>query len=762
MSISPYRILFTAALLLGGINIYGQNDFDAFNQPDEISTYGAQNHAFNPHGKDSTEQKKEIPIGLKVWTVDRKFGDIIEAEVDTMPHLFPQSTLGTGRYGQYNTVGSNYTARLNRIFIDRKDKSQFAFLDAYDQVHKQPNEWHFTRTLSPITNLTYDNCGDKQNGEDHLDAKFAVNAGKKLGFGFDLDYAYARGYYQNQSISHFGASFWAAYTADQYQLHALFSTFHEKATENGGITNDNYITHPELSGQTFQSNEIPVFLQSHWNRNDNNHLFLTHRYALGFYRQVKMTEDEIKARKFAEASAKDNADKKKTQENETEMDEKPEPQKTVADNSPRIKVTSQEMADSLLAAETLMKDSTEQYMKSEFVPVTSFIHTLEIDNHERRYLAYQTPDSLFKNSYFDAFDDSYYGDSICDMTNQFSMKNTLAIALLEGFNKYVPAGLKVFATHEIRRFKLPQVDVNNTAIMQRYNEHNISIGGQIRKSLGHTLDYDLMAETWVVGEDFGQLKLDASADLNFAFLGDTVRLMAKGYVHRLNPTFYERHYHSKHFWWDNNLGKETRTRVEGTFAYEKTNTSLRVAVEEIQNYTYLGMSYNRANEKNTLLSAGIRQHSGNLNVMTAQLDQRIRLGILHWDNLITYQSSSNEDVLPLPSLNVFSNLYLDFMIAKVLKVELGGSATWFTEYKAPEFCSALNQFAVQENANTVTKIGNFPFVDLYANLHLKHARFFLLMQNVAANAFNKRYFLTPHYPMNASVLHFGVSWNFFN
>ena len=61
MSISPYRILFTAALLLGGINIYGQNDFDAFNQPDEISTYGAQNHTFNPHGKDSTEQKKEIP-----------------------------------------------------------------------------------------------------------------------------------------------------------------------------------------------------------------------------------------------------------------------------------------------------------------------------------------------------------------------------------------------------------------------------------------------------------------------------------------------------------------------------------------------------------------------------------------------------------------------------------------------------------------------------------------------------------------------------
>ena len=149
-------------------------------------------------------------------------------------------------------------------------------------------------------------------------------------------------------------------------------------------------------------------------------------------------------------------------------------------------------------------------------------------------------------------------------------------------------------------------------------------------------------------------------------------------------------------------------------------------------------------------------------MLTAQLDQKLHLGILHWDNLLTYQSSSNQDILPLPTLNVFSNLYLNFTIAKVLKVELGGSATWFTSYKAPEFCAALNQFAVQENSNNSVEIGNFPFIDLYANLHLKHARFFLLMQNVGADSFRRQYFLTPHYPMNASVLHFGISWNFFN
>lgn len=753
MNISTYRILFTAALLTGGLNIFGQNEFDAFGQSDQNDPL---RQTFNPHSNDTTKQKKEIPIGLRVWTVDRKFGDIIQAQVDTMPHLFPQSTLGMGRYGQYNTVGSNYTARQNRIFVDRKDKSQFVFLDAYSQVHKQPNEWHFTNTLSPITNLTYDNCGDKQNGEDHLDAKFAVNAGKRLGFGFDLDYAYARGYYQNQSVSHFGASFWTSYLGDQYQLHALFSTFHEKATENGGITDDNYITHPELTSQSFNANEIPVILQSNWNRNDNKQLFLTHRYALGFYRKVKMTEEEIKARKFAEASAKDNAPKNQ----DSKGDEQDQYKLQEPDNSPRIKVTSQEMADSLLAA-AAVKDTTEQYMKMEFVPVTSFIHTLEMGDYERRYLAYAVPDKYYNDRYFNAYE-NYGGDSICDLTSQFSMKNTLAIALLEGFNKYVPAGLKVFAAYETRRFKLPTVDDSGMALMQRYNEHTVSLGGQIRKAQGHTMHYNLLAETWVVGEDAGQMCLDADIDLNFPLFNDTVRLSAKGYIHRLNPTFYERRYHSKHFWWDNSLDKETRTRIEGTFAYEKTNTSLRVAVEEIQNYTYLGMAYNRSNNANTLLTANVRQHGGNLNVLTAQLDQKLHLGILHWDNLLTYQSSSNQDILPLPTLNVFSNLYLNFTIAKVLKVELGGSATWFTSYKAPEFCAALNQFAVQENSNNSVEIGNFPFIDLYANLHLKHARFFLLMQNVGADSFRRQYFLTPHYPMNASVLHFGISWNFFN
>ena len=766
MSIRQISII---ALLMTAIGTSAQ-DYNEIDDYGNVTQRNETNRNFNPHNNDTTKRSKVIPKGIHVWTVDRRFGDVHKAEVDTLPYLFPQSTLGTGMQGQYNTLGNNYTARQNRIVMDRKLSTQSMFTDAYDQVLTAPDEWHFTNTLSPITNLTYDNCGDKLNGEDHLNARFAVNAGKRTGLGFDVNYSYARGYFQNQSTSHFNAAFYLSHMGDQYQLHLLFSTNHQKATENGGITNDNYVTHPELFTETFANNEIPTILQKNWNRNHHQHLFLTHRYSLGFYRKVKMSDEEIKAHQFAAASKKQKEEGSKKfmptpsgrpDDAKVAGDEPKVEKDTLAASSTRIRVDSKQMADSLLAVQA-KQDSLDALMKREFVPVTSLIHTLELDNHQRVYKANDTSESFYANTYYNTYYDATPGDSIYDKTKHLDVKNTLALALMEGFNKYAPAGIKAFASHEVRRFSMPYVSSAGNATLERWTEHNLSIGGQLQKQQGHTLHYNFVAETWVAGEDAGQLKFDAAADLNFKLLGDTVRLNAKGYFYRLAPTFYQRNYHSKHLWWDNALDKETRTRVEGSFTYEKTNTTLRVAIEEIQNYTYLGMTYTRANEKVTGMDAAFRQHGGNINLMMAQLDQKIKVGPLHWDNVLTYQSTSNKDVLPLPTLNVFSNLYVKFMVAGVLRVELGGSATWFTKYEAPDFCPLLNSYAIQENAANRMELGEFPFVDVYANMHLKHARFFVMMQNVTGTSLNRKTFLTPHYPLNSQVIHFGISWNFFN
>ena len=359
-----------------------------------------QNRNFNKHNNDTTKNK-EVPKGLRVWTIDRRFGDVMPAKPDTSMHLFMNTIFNTGVRGEYNTIGNNYTPRINRIVADRPLTDQFAFVQAYDHVTFQPDTYHFTNTLSPLTVVKYDNCGDKTNGEDHIDAKFAVNANKRLGVGFDLNYSYARGYFDSQSTSHFGALLYGSYDGDRYKMHTMFSTYHRKAAENGGLTNDEYITKPEIFDDQYATNEMPTVLTQNWNRNNSIHFFLTHRYSVGFYRNVKMTDEEIKAKKFAEQSKKDNdkanADKKGGKDQRTSkrkeekapqgrpdgaaiVGEEPKGDMAAADST-RIKVNNQAAMDSLLAAKAV-EDSIAATMKKEYVPVTSFIHTLDFNNYD--------------------------------------------------------------------------------------------------------------------------------------------------------------------------------------------------------------------------------------------------------------------------------------------------------------------------------------------------------------------------------------------
>lgn len=784
MSIRQLIIAFTL-LLCAAASAVAQE----YNQMDEAGniTRRNENGNFNKHNNDTTSNDKDVPKGIYVWTVDRRFGDITPAQVDTLPHLFQNTVTGNGVYRQYNTTGNNYTVRQNRVAADRPLFRQFIFTQPYDFVIKEPDQLHFTNTLSPITNITYDECGDKQNGEDHIDAKFAVNAGKRLGLGFDINYAYARGYFSNQNTSHFGFTLYSSYLGDRYQMHAMLSTYNQKVAENGGLTDDAYITLPESFSDDFAPNEIPTVLEQNWNRNKHQHFFLTHRYNVGFYRLVPRTEEEIKARKFAAESKKENEERKaeansgaggrkprqKSSDRAGEpmgrpegaliMGDAPELKKdSTAVDSTRIRMDQAAM-DSI-AAEKARQDSIDTYMKKEFVPVTSFIHTLDINSNERIYQAYQSPQNYYANTYFDRLStNTYSGDSIYDQTKFTQIRNTLAVAMLEGFNKWAKAGLKLFASYDMRRYKLPAVidEEASLSALESTSENSISVGAQISKTQGKTLHYNLTGETWLAGDDAGQLKLDFTTDLNFRLLGDTLTLAAKAAFYRLEPTFYLRHYHSKHFWWDNDLSKETRTRVEGLLAYKKTKTKLRLAIEEIQNYTYFGMSYDATTEGRTAMTAAVRQNGSNINLMTAQLYQDFRLGPLNWENIITYQSS-NSDALPVPDLNIFTNLYLKFMIVKELAVEFGASATWFTKYYAPDYCPQIGQFAVQENEASRVELGGYPFIDVYANFHLKRTRFFLNYTHANAGSGNRMQFLVPHYAQNNTVLRFGLSWNFFN
>lgn len=773
-------ILSIISLLLATVATHAQD----FNQLTDDGSFTSAGSNRQNGGRDSLASDKEIPIGLKVWTVDERFGERSSAEPDTLQHMFMNSIFTSGRRGEFNTLGNLGSPRINRVFIDRQllGGEQFIFAQPYDFFITPVNQFLFTNTLSPITNITYNQCGDRTNGEDHFTALFGVNAGKKLGAGFKFDYIYGRGYYSSQSTAHFNYSMYASYLGDRYQAHILMSTNHQKVTENGGITDDRYITHPEIFEDNFRTTEIPTVFEQNWNRNDNQHIFFSHRYSLGFNRKVPMTEEEIKAKRFALASQKENkaakdkeeARKRAEKEGRTFDEDAYDGKKTfsgrpsnakIAGDEPvdslskglkgRIVVDNKAVADSLLAKKQEIQEDT-SWLKDEYVPVTSFIHTLKFDNYRRIYQAYQTPTNYYADEYYNI--GKFQGDSIYDMTRHYELKNTFGIALLEGFNKWAKAGLRAFITSDLRHFSLPD-SIGGT---NSYNEHNVSVGAQLIKTQGSLLHYNATAETWLIGEDAGQLKIDATADLNFRLLKDTVTLAAKAFIHHINPTFYYRHYHARHYWWNNeSLDKELRTHIEGLFTLGRTRTTLRMAYDNIQNYTYFAQQYTITdNYGRTGNSISVKQESDNISLLTAQLSQDFTFGPLNWETQLTYQKSTDDAILAVPTFNVYTNLFLHFKVAKVLSVDLGADLRYFSKYKAPDYSPALGQFTVQNNGENNVEVGDYPFVGVYANMHLKHTRFFLMMSHV--NASRGDYFLTPHYPTNGRILRFGVSWNFFN
>ena len=148
-----------ATLLLTVTNVFAQNELNRIDEDGNITSDKQKN------GADSLGTDKEIPKGMKVWTVDARFGDRNAASPDTLSHLFMNTTFTMGRYGEYNSLGNLGAPRIARVFIHRPtDGSQFIFTQPYSFFLVPVERFLFTNTLSPITNLSYYSCGDKTDG----------------------------------------------------------------------------------------------------------------------------------------------------------------------------------------------------------------------------------------------------------------------------------------------------------------------------------------------------------------------------------------------------------------------------------------------------------------------------------------------------------------------------------------------------------------------------------------------------------------------
>ena len=288
---------------------------------------------------------------------------------------------------------------------------------------------------------------------------------------------------------------------------------------------------------------------------------------------------------------------------------------------------------------------------------------MKVERARHKFSSAKETEGQYPNAYFNEV-------ASRDSTTAFSVKNVFGIALLEGFNKYAKAGLTAYISHKFSRYELM-----DTLSRTNFDEQEIFVGGELAKRQGKTLHYNVNGEVGIMDKALGQFRVNADLDLNFRLWKDTVNFYARGYVSNTLPSFYMRHYHSKHFMWDNDMDKEFRTRIEGELSIARWRTRLKAGVENIKNYTYFNQQ------------AVPEQKSGSIQVLSASLNQDFKLGIFHLDNEVTWQKSSDQTVLPLPDLSLYHNFYMQFKLAKkVLSVQLGATCVISANTMHPPIC----------------------------------------------------------------------------
>ena len=714
-----------------------QSGYDEYSEQGDYSDPAGNRTTW---GRDSTKhaKQKKIPVGMFQWVLEPRLGTVIDAENnDTVVHNFQNFNNTDGYTGEYSYLGNTGTPRYNRIYMNRIDDSdEFLFLRPLSYFRGSLGEFRFTNTLSPITNLAYHSVGNKINGEDRVRAYFATNINKDAGLGFKIDYLYGRGYFVNSSTSSFGTTFYGYYRGERYNIHAYANVNHLKMFENGGIEDDKYIREPEKIEQNFSTTDIPVLLNDTWNRNHERNFYLTHKYNFGFYRELEVP-DSLKP-KIPSAS-------------ELLADLPDSVQQVLRTDT----IARKHALDSLV-----VKWQNEQIIPKEFIPVSSVIHTFDMRDLAHTYIANATSGSYYTNNYYGELNKVY------DMTGAMSLRNTFGLALREGFNKWAAIGITLFATHKVRSYKL-LMDNPHGKEVQRYNENDLSIGGELARTQGKLLHFNVNSEFFLSGQKVGDLTIDGKTNWEFR-LGkkDSLLIDIKAMIKNEKPDFFYRHYHSQHTWWDNDdLARQLRMRFEGMLRLKNFGTRLKFGFENITNYTYFGMQNTILNESSPLLptnlshAVAVKQFDGNIQVLGASVAQEMKWGILHWDNEIAFQKSSNDDVLPLPAVNVYSNMYLLFRIAKLLRIQIGADMRYFTNYYGLDYSPSIQQFAVQDANFERQKMGGQPIVNVYLNSHLKHFRFYFMAQHVSGGT---NAFYAPYYGMNPLTICFGLSWNFIN
>ena len=385
-------------------------------------------------------------------------------------------------------------------------------------------------------------------------------------------------------------------------------------------------------------------------------------------------------------------------------------------------------------------------IKVEHIPLMTFSHIFETNNSNRRYIEKDANQHFYDTTYYNASNTN-------DSTDVLTIRNTLAVTFCEAYNTKLRFGITAFAMNECQRFLNDSVPYDPDSIYDYRWTNNTFVGGAIHKHSGANVHYHVEGKVCVLGYKIGEFDVNGKLATQFNAGGYPLTINARAYAKSETPNYYLQSYRSNHIRWNNHFGFTYRFLGGATvaYAYQWIKPRIDFSFENQTNPIYVSATDWKP-----------RQYNGNVQIITGDVGLDLTTPWINLENRAVLQHSTNDSVLPVPLVILQHRLYYHGTWFKALDAQIGVDLRYFTQYNAPVLCPSTGMFATQQD----TKIGNYPWMNVYANFYVRsiRLRFFAQYQHINHLFMKKNigYLTMPDYPTNRDVFRAGVAWHFYN
>ncbi|MDE5744455.1 MAG: putative porin, partial [Paramuribaculum sp.] len=398
------------------------------------------------------------------------------ATIDTLLYNYYLQAVPNDVSLAWATTGNLGAQGMNMIYFERPAMSDFFFHDAIAHWLPEKGNHKFYNTRVPMTLLSYNFGGGRETAQDRLTGVFSGNVNKRLEIGANIDYLYSKGSYNYQADKDLAWGLSTSYMGDRYELQMFYNHYNLLNKENGGITDDLYITDPEqLQGGNASINPktIPTRLTATHNRLRGKELYVNQRYKVGYWHITPPND-------------------------------------------------------------TIPGDTIEHKV---YIPVSSFIWTLDYNagHHMFKNTSAEEAREFWTNSYLSTNGSTdittywslknTFGISLLEGFHKYA-KFGLAAYLTHEIRRYNQA-VDSIPLGDGRPAALTPYPFD-TKLAPKATENLLWVGGQLTKQRGALLRYEATARLGIVGPVAGDLLVEGNVSTQFGFLGDSLNITAYG------------------------------------------------------------------------------------------------------------------------------------------------------------------------------------------------------------------------------------------